>query len=156
MSIYIAHYRTVPVMRSCAECCWNKCVYNRRPKLAKCRCQNSRFAVMFTSVTEAWFWDQNMHSTVCPECFISLVKYHLLICDLKPRKTKHLFARIDVLAFRSTFHHCGTVWYFGVCKCLNIAECFASVLLSAVGLATEQVISTEKRVLNWRGSSVSE
>jgi len=62
---------------------------------------------------------------------------------LKPSKTKHIIARIDVLAFRFIFYHCGSVWYFAV-WCLTIAECFASVLLSAPGLATEQVITTEK------------
>jgi len=31
MSIYTAHYRTVP---QCAENCWNRCVFDRRPKLA--------------------------------------------------------------------------------------------------------------------------
>jgi len=33
----------------------------------------------------------------------------LVIHDLKQRKTKHLIARIDILAFRSIFYHFGTV-----------------------------------------------
>jgi len=51
--------------------------------------------------------------------------------------------------FGISFHFSTTVALFdilGVCKCLNIAECFAVVLISAPGLATEQVISTEMSV----------
>jgi len=96
---------------------------------------------MFTYVSE----DQNMHGTVCPECYFITGKA-LTYSRLKTEKDETSYCRIDVLAFRSIFHHCGTVWYTVMCKCLNIAECFASVLISALGLATKQVITTEKRV----------